>query len=95
MSKKRVIAGFASVTVFAAGFAVAPTVASAGGAKKYSSCEKLQKKYKNGVAKNKKAAKRAVKAGHYKPASGKKARKVYKANYKSLDRDRDKVACER
>lgn len=63
-------------------------------ATRYSSCAKLTHVYKNGVAKDKKSADRAVRRGHPRPSSTKKARKVYAANYTRLDRDRDGVACE-
>lgn len=61
----------------------------------YSSCAKLTKVFKNGVAKNKAAADRAVRAGHPRPSSSAKAKKVYLKNHKRLDRDRDGVACEK
>lgn len=61
----------------------------------YSSCAKLTKVFKNGIAKNKAAADRAVRAGHPRPSSTAKATKIYLKNYKRLDRDRDGVACEK
>jgi len=69
----------------------APAQASQGVAKKYSSCAKLLGKYPNGVAKSKKARKRAVKGGFAKP---KVSKAVYKRNGSRLDKDKNGVLCE-
>ncbi len=61
----------------------------------YSSCAKLSKAFPNGVAKSKQAANKQVRQGNRRPASGKRAQKVYWQNYKRLDRDKDGTACER
>ena len=58
-------------------------------AKRYPNCAALLKDYPTGVAKNRKAANRAVRAGNKRPAVN---RSVYRQNRKS-DRDKDKVAC--
>ena len=58
--------------------------------KRYANCSALLKDYPTGVAKNRKAANRAVRAGNKRPAVN---RSVYRQNRKS-DRDKDKVACE-
>ena len=60
----------------------------------YSSCAKLTKDFRNGVAKSKAAANRAVRDGHSRPATSKRAKNVYWKNYTRLDRDRDGTACE-
>ena len=74
---------------------VAPVVSATSAPTKYfSSCDKLLKKYPNGVAKNAKAAKRAARQGFYRPATSRKAKRDYRANSSRLDRDRDGVACE-
>lgn len=61
----------------------------------YNNCTALTHKYHHGVAKSHKAALKQVRAGYHIPAYGSRARKVYWANYKNLDRDRDGTACER
>ena len=58
---------------------------------KFTSCTQKHKTYKYGIAKNKKAQRRAVKDGMYKP---KVRKRVYKNSYKTLDRDKDGVMCE-
>ena len=69
----------------------APAQATQGVAKKYASCADLLEKYPNGVAKNKKARKKAVKGGFAKPNVSKS---LYKKNGSRLDRDKDGVMCE-
>lgn len=61
----------------------------------YSSCAKLSKVYKNGVAASNVAAAKQVKAGFARPATTDAARKVYSTNKVRLDRDKDGTACER
>ena len=58
---------------------------------KFTSCAQMHETYKYGIAKNKKAQRRAVKDGMYKPAARKR---VYKDSYKTLVRDKDGVMCE-
>lgn len=62
---------------------------------KYANCTALARDYKHGVAKSRKAAMKQVRQGYGRPAYGTRAKKVYWANYKSMDRDRDGTACER
>lgn len=62
--------------------------------KYYSSCDKLHKDYKHGVAKSTKAANRAVRDGYGRPSTTKKAKGVYATNHSRLDRDDDGTACE-
>ena len=62
--------------------------------KTYSSCTKLHKDFKYGVAKSKKAAKKQVSQGNAMPAYSDRAQKVYWANDTNLDRDHDGTACE-
>ena len=86
-----------SAGLLATGGAVGTTSAApvtAAPAKYFSSCDKLMKKYPNGVARNAKAAKRAVRQGFYRPATSRKATRDYRVNASRLDRDRDGVACE-
>lgn len=73
---------------------VMAVAAPADAAAKYSSCAKLTKVFPNGVAKSKAAANKQVRQGNSRPAHGKRAKKVYWKNYKSLDRDKDGTACE-
>ena len=77
-----------------AGVALTATTADAT-TLKYSSCSTLASKFHHGVAKSHTAAVRQVRNGYRMPAYGSLARKVYWANYKRLDRDRDGTACER
>lgn len=60
----------------------------------YSSCDKLHRDFKHGVAKSQAAAKKQVRAGYGMPAYGKHARAVYTTNHSRLDRDNDGTACE-
>jgi hypothetical protein len=60
----------------------------------FANCDALHKVWRHGVAKGPKAAQAQVRQGNSKPASGPKARAVYKRNYTRLDRDRDGTACE-
>ncbi|WP_137292008.1 excalibur calcium-binding domain-containing protein [Nocardioides dongxiaopingii] len=61
---------------------------------KYSSCDKLTRDFPNGVAKSAAAAQKQVRDGNSRPASSKRAQKVYQANKSNLDRDKDGTACE-
>jgi hypothetical protein len=78
----------------ATGALVLSGVAPATAQTNYANCTALHRDFKHGVAKSYKAAKKQVRQGYGMPAHGKHARKVYWANYKSLDRDRDGTACE-
>lgn len=89
---KRIAASIVTVTLSLAPLVAVATPAEA--STKYSSCAQLTKKFPNGVAKSKKAANYQVRQGNSRPAYGKRAKKVYWANYKSLDRDKDGTACE-
>lgn len=61
----------------------------------YANCTALTRTYHHGVAKSPKAARKQVRQGYHSPAYGPRARNVYWANYKSMDRDKDGTACER
>lgn len=61
----------------------------------YSSCTKLTREFRHGVAKSATAAAKQVRLGNGRPATTARAKKVYWANYKRLDRDKDGTACER
>jgi hypothetical protein len=65
-------------------------VAPAAAATSYSNCDSLHQRFQYGVAMSRKAARRQVKSGHYKPRV---SRSVYRAN-SSLDADKDGTACE-
>ena len=82
--------GLSAALLFAGGAVGAATPAYAAPTK-FTSCASMYKYYKHGISKNKKAQKRAVKAGMYKPAV-KPA--VYRDSYKTLDRDKDGTMCE-
>jgi ABC-type sugar transport system substrate-binding protein len=59
----------------------------------YSSCDKLHRDFKHGVARSAKAAHKQVRDGYGLPAYGKHARDVYARNHANLDRDKDGTAC--
>lgn len=82
--------GLSAALIFVGGAAGAAAPASAAPTK-FTSCASMYKHYKYGISKNKKAQKKAVKAGMYKPAV-KPA--VYRDSYKTLDRDKDGTMCE-
>jgi hypothetical protein len=88
-------AGLAALALLPLG-AVAGTAGPADAAtgRHFANCTALHKVWHYGVAKGPKAARKQVRDGYHKPAAGPKARKVYWANYKSLDRDKDGTACE-
>lgn len=88
------ITGVALVCALLGAGAPAVTQAAVPTAKTYRSCDLLHKKYPAGVAKNAKAANRAVREGYSRPATSSAAKKVYWQNQGNLDRDRDGVACE-
>ena len=60
----------------------------------YKNCTALNKDFKHGVAKSKKAAQKQVNQGYGRPAYGEHAKDVYWENHKNLDRDDDGTACE-
>ena len=77
------------VLVLAFALTVSPQALPA--ATKYRSCEAMLRDYPAGVARDMKAARRAVANGMQKP---KVSRAVYEANKGGLDRDDDGVTCE-
>ncbi|WP_366915998.1 excalibur calcium-binding domain-containing protein [uncultured Nocardioides sp.] len=98
---RRITAAAATVALVGGGLLATTAPASAGSAggaaeraRSYSNCTALNRDWRNGVAKNARAAQRQVREGGARPASGPRARAVYNRNYRSLDRDRDGTACE-
>ncbi len=63
-------------------------------AKKYTSCAAMWKDYPHGVA-QKKGVKDKVRAGSKPVTTFVVYKKVYDLSYKSLDRDKDLIMCER
>lgn len=61
----------------------------------YRNCDALARDFRHGVAKSAAAAQKQVRDGYGRPATTKRAKAVYRTNYRSLDRDRDGTACER
>lgn len=94
MTSRRLAAALSALTLGLTTVAVTTAPADAAKGKYYASCDKLHKDYRNGVAKNKKAANRAVRDGYGRPSTTKKAKAAYWTNYTRLDRDRDGTACE-
>jgi uncharacterized membrane protein len=70
------------------------TSAEATAGKSYSSCDKLHKDFKHGVAKSSAAAQKQVNQGYGRPSTTQKAKNVYWTNHSRLDRDKDGTACE-
>lgn len=91
--KKTAIAVLAT-TALATPLLGAVTASAEASGYSYSSCSALHRTFKHGVAKSYAAGTLQVRQGYGRPASGTTARKVYWANYKRLDRDRDGTACE-
>lgn len=92
---KRIASSLIAAIVASGTLTLAASAPAEAAAKTYSSCAKLTKDFPHGVSRSKKAANKQVAAGYGKPASGKKAKKVYKKNKANLDRDDDGTACER
>lgn len=86
-----IVAALALTAPVSAALATSPAEAAG---LKYKNCDALHRDYKHGVAKSRRAALKQVRDGYGRPASGKRARKVYWANNDSLDRDDDGTACE-
>ena len=63
---------------------------SVGSVRSYANCDALHRRWQYGVAKSRKAARRQVRTGHYKPHV---SRAGYRAN-SDLDADNDGTACE-
>jgi hypothetical protein len=87
--------GVASLIVTAAiGFALVGAPAEAARSvtttRSYANCDALHKRWQYGVSKSRKAARRQVRTGHYKPHV---SRAGYRAN-SDLDADKDGTACE-
>lgn len=80
-------------TALVAGSVAYAVPADAAGAS-YPSCTALHRDFKHGVAKGPAAARAQTRSGHYLPAYGARAVRVYWNTHKSLDRDKDGTACE-
>ena len=90
---KKWTAALVAAFVFGAGLSVpaqaAPTIAPF---KKYASCKALWKQYPWGVAEDRLAVRIAMEDGLARPDVNKK---VYVANWRKMDKDRNGVICER
>jgi hypothetical protein len=95
MVRNRVVGSVIAIALAAPVGVVASASSADASSLTYSNCTVLTQRYHHGVAKSRKAAKKQVRQGYGMPAYGTRARKVYWANYKSLDRDKDGTACER
>ncbi|GAA5152995.1 hypothetical protein GCM10023340_34280 [Nocardioides marinquilinus] len=84
----------AVLTLSTTAVAVAVASPSEAGGLGYSNCDALHRDYKHGVAKSRAAAAKQVRDGYGRPAFGKRAKRVYAVNHRSLDRDGDGTACE-
>lgn len=94
MNIRGITSGIAVATLVAGGALIAPPAQAAAPAKVFSSCDMLHTKYPAGVAKNAKAARRAVRDGYSRPSTSRAAKKTYWQTYRNLDRDKDGTACE-
>jgi len=91
MKKQLVAIIVAGLLVFSTmGASSAGAVRVLGTARSYANCDALHKRWQYGVAKSRKAARRQVKTGHYKPHI---SRAGYRAN-SDLDADKDGNASE-
>lgn len=90
---RRFVPAAAAAAVVSLSVVVPPTVASAEPMPTgtFSSCKQLRADYPAGIAKNKRAARKIVKKGYRKPIV---CKRVYKQVQGTLDRNRNKVACE-
>jgi hypothetical protein len=92
--KKRVVSilmtAFLAVTMIGVPNAVAAKSSASSLGASYANCDALHKRWLYGVAKSRRAARRQVKTGHYKPHV---SRAGYRAN-SDLDADSDGTACE-
>lgn len=95
MTMQRIVGSISAAVLASAALSVVVAAPADAAVKKYSSCAKLTKDFPHGVSRSKKAANKQVAAGYGKPASGTKAKKVYRKNKANLDRDDDGTACER
>jgi hypothetical protein len=78
------------VAIIVTGLLGFSTMGALGTARSYANCDALHKRWQYGVAKSRKAARRQVKTGQYKPHV---SRAGYRAN-SDLDADKEGTACE-
>jgi hypothetical protein len=92
--KKRLLATFLAAllggTLLGVSSAEAAPSTPTATAKSYANCDALHKQWQYGVAKSRKAARKQVRTGHYKPHVSLAG---YRAN-SNLDADKDGTACE-
>lgn len=93
--KKRFAAGLAVLALTAPAGLVVTAGTSDAAALRYANCTALAKRFHHGVSKSRSAALYQHRQGYGTPAYGALAKKVYWANYRSMDRDKDGTACER
>lgn len=84
----------AALVVSGVSVATAAVSGTANAAPYYSSCDRLHRDWPKGVAKSRRAANKQVRQGNLRPASGPRARAVYRENHSRLDADDDGTACE-
>ena len=92
--KRSRVAGLSALALSAPAVVVSATAAGAAGGRYYSSCDALHRDYRYGVAKSDRAARRQVRDGYHRPATTRRAKRVYWTNHSRLDRDDDGTACE-
>jgi hypothetical protein len=89
----KILRGLLVATLLVGGTVAVASPADAAGVTKYKNCAALNKKYKHGVGR--KGAKDKVR-GSTKPVTNFTVNtKLYNANKKKLDRDKDGIACEK
>lgn len=81
----------ATLTALAVAGSVVLMTPAADAATTFANCTAMHRTFKHGVAKNDRAAAYQVRQGYGRPAV---RYRIYMANYRSMDRDRDGTACE-
>ena len=80
-----------SAVALAAGSLTLLSAPAADAATTFANCTAMHRTFKHGVAKSDRAAAAQVRQGYGRPAV---RYRIYMANYRSMDRDRDGTACE-
>lgn len=92
--KRSLVASLAALALSSPVVVIATTPAEAQRGTYYSSCDRLHRDFRYGVAKSARAARKQVRDGYHRPATTRRAKSVYRTNHARLDRDDDGTACE-
>lgn len=88
----RVLLLVALVVAASGSFLATTPVNAVSSTTKFSSCKAVWKKYPNGIAENRRAARDVIREGYHRPVIN---RALYRANYRRLDDDYSGVICPR